>query len=124
MNAAGTLWVCLWFTVPEPPPLADADRFPDHRAALARADERLAWVKAQRALDLVYPEYWEARREEARAARQPWYELALAQTEYERVSPGGAYGRWHPEAWRRRRLADLRDLIGTDAYERGEIPQP
>lgn len=90
--------------------LDDLDRFPPHEEAIAWADEHLSWIEANRSIDFVSREFWQGWYEEARSARQPWRELMLARDTTKAA------------AWRVRRLRDLRDLIGDEAYAQGRMP--
>lgn len=95
------------------PPLCDLCELPsqyDVNEQIMAADEHIAYLQKRAALDLVYRVWWNARIEEAKTNRQPWVELQLAQQK----NSGDGY--------RRRRLVDLRDLIGPGAYLLRQIP--
>lgn len=95
------------------PPLRDADRFPDKYQAV----ERLRFNRAFRR-SLEDRQTWELDRAESltemiRETDQLYHVWDLARD---------ARCEWAPVAMRRTALAQLRDLIGEDAYARGELP--
>ncbi len=117
--------------------LSDMDRFPCHKDNLAWADQHVAYLEQEMLWDRVHPEFWAAWREETAYARQPWRELMLSrQKTYEFDRPiwsSDAAGErriidvetilgYRSDDWRLRRLRDLRDLIGRDAYRNGVMP--
>lgn len=114
MNAAGdskNQWRMF-----ECPPLVDLDELPDYQEArkqLQQADDHIKYIVARASLDLPHKEWYQARMQEAKKARQPWNELQWAHwCRYD--LDGGSYSRWG--------LADLRDLIGPGAYLFRQIP--
>lgn len=100
---------------PDPPVTGDLLRFPCRASArenVAAADAHLVWLRAQRSLDLVYPEWWDAEIARAEVAALPWRVLVAAH--------GGPAVCWDlvgDEA----SLTTLRRLLGEDRYSRGAM---
>lgn len=100
------------------PPLSDLSRFPSRLEVLRNLEwswEHQKWLKAQRDLDCVDPDWWGRWLIDAEKANEPWMLL----WSIEAFRPELAVeGELRLRGW----LADLKDQIGPFHYANGTLP--
>ena len=122
-----TLSLLLGLVVLDGPPTDPLDALhlfpsePDVAAALAFSDHHLCWLELQRDSDWLYRRLsWCAALTEARSRRHSWDKLHYLQTSI-RLEP--FYEELNREG-RLELLAELREMLGEEAFLNGWLPQP
>jgi hypothetical protein len=115
------------------PPASDLERFPSYEMCdnqLAFLAARRAWLDGQRGLfaDPMYAPWFDAAMQDVEDRRLPWallYEAHGWSATPERMGEGDERRNYPPESrckMARRKLAELRELVGDRAYNGGLLP--
>jgi hypothetical protein len=131
---SSTWWESLQLPASEDlPPASDLDRFPSFEMCdnqLAFLAARRAWLDGQRGLyaDPMYAPWFDAALEDLEERRLPWallYEAHGWVVTPERMGEGEERRYYPPDSrstMARRKLAELRRLLGDEGYNGGLLP--